>query len=91
MFGTSVCFSDSLFQLIKAFTTDGMLHPAGVRLCGFWINTCADELLGKEAVAFVNFFGNLATHFRQMQKMIFVHPKKTAVPKDSHRMAHTGL
>ena len=45
----------------------------------------------KETMSFIDFFGNLAAHIGQMEKVIFVHCKKAAVPRDRHRMAHAGL
>ena len=68
-----------------------MLHPAGISLRSFGINTRTNKLLGKETVTFVDFFGNLAAHIGQMEKVIFVHREKAAVPQGSHRMAHAGL
>ena len=50
-----------------------------------------EKLLGKEAVTLVDFFGYLAAHIGQMEKVIFVHHKKAAVPQGSHCMAHAGL
>ena len=34
---------------------------------------------------------NLAAYIGQMEKVIFVHCKKAAVPQDRHCMAHAGL
>lgn len=56
-----------------------------VRLPG--VNACGDKLLGKEAVSLVDFFGNLAAYIGQMEKMIFVHSEKAAVPQGSHCIA----
>lgn len=68
-----------------------MLHPAGVGLRCFRVNTCANKLLGKEAVTFVNFLGDLAAHLGQMKKVIFVHTEKATIPQNRHCMAHAGL
>lgn len=37
-----------------------MFYPAGIYFCGFRINTCCDKLFRKEAMTFINLFGNLA-------------------------------
>jgi hypothetical protein len=42
-------------------------------------------------VTLVDFFGNLAAYIVQMEKVIFVHSEKAAVPQGSHCMAHAGL
>ena len=60
-------------------------------LRSFWVNACGDKLLGKKAMALIDFFGNLAAHIGQMKKVIFVHCEKAAVPQGSHCMAHAWL
>ena len=55
------------------------------------VNSCGDKLLGKEAVSLEDFFGNLAAYIGQMEKVIFVHSEKAAVPQGSHCMAHAGF
>ena len=57
----------------------------------FGVNACGDKLLSKEAVTLIDFFSHLAAHIGQMEKVIFVHHKKAAVPQGSHCMAHAGL
>ena len=54
-------------------------------------NACCDKLLSKEAMALIDFFGNLAAYIGQMEKVILVHCEKATVLQGSHRMAHTGL
>ena len=39
----------------------------------------------------MEFFGNLAAYIGQMEKMIFVHSEKAAVPQGSHCIAHAGF
>lgn len=68
-----------------------MLQPTGVGLRCFWVNTCANKLLGKEAVTFVNFLGDLAAHLGQMEKVISVYPEKAPFTQGRHCMAHAGL
>ena len=45
----------------------------------------------KKAMALIDFFGNLAAYISQMEKVIFVHCEKAAVPQGSHCMAHAWL
>ena len=80
-----------LFQPVKTLITDDVFNPAGVGLRSFGVNTCGNKLFSKEAVTLIDFFGNLAAHIGQMEKAIFVHCKKAAVPQGSHRMAHAWL
>ena len=47
--------------------------------------------VGKEAVLFVDLLRHFPAHIGQMEKVIFVHHKKAAVPQGSHCMAHAGL
>ena len=68
-----------------------MFTPADIGLRSLGGNACYDKLLSKEAMALIDFFGNLAAYIGQMEKVIFVHREKTAVPQGSHRMAHAGL
>ena len=55
------------------------------------INARSDKLLGKKAMALVDFFGNLTANIGQVEKVIFVHYKKAAVLQDRHGMTHAGL
>ena len=80
-----------LFQPIKALIADDVFNPAGVGLRSPGVNACGDKLLGKEAVSLEDFFGNLAAYIGQMEKVIFVHSEKAAVPQGSHCMAHAGF
>ena len=82
---------DCLFQPVKTLIADDVFNTAGIGLRSFGVNVCGDKLLGKEAVTLVDFFGYLAAHIGQMEKVIFVHHKKAAVPQGSHCMAHAGL
>ena len=75
----------------KALVADDVFNPAGVSLRSPGVNACGDKLLGKEAVAFIDFFSHLAAHIGQLEKVILVHREKTAVPQGSHCMAHAGL
>ena len=68
-----------------------MFNPAGVSLRSPRVNDCGDKLLGKEAVSLEDFFGNLAAYIGQMEKVIFVHSEKAAVPQGSHFMSHAGF
>ena len=56
-----------------------MFYPAGIYFCSFRINTCCDKLFRKEAMTFINLFGNLAAYIGQMEKVIFIHCEKSAV------------
>ena len=80
-----------LFQPVKTLIADDVFNPAGVGLRSLGVNACGDKLLSKEAVTFIDFFSHLAAHIGQMEKVIFVHHKKAAVPQGSHCMAHAGL
>ena len=51
-----------LFQPVKTLIADDVFDPAGVGLRSFGGNACGDKLLGKEAMALIDFFGNLAAH-----------------------------
>ena len=82
---------DCLFQPVKTLIADDVFNTAGIGLRSFGVNACGDKLLGKEAVTLVDFFGNFPANIGQMEKMIFVHCEKAAVPQGSHRMAHAGL
>ena len=82
---------DCLFQPVKTLIADDVFNTAGIGLRSFGVNACGDKLLGKEAVTLVDFFGYLAAHIGQMEKVIFVHHKKAAVPQGSRCMAHAGL
>ena len=57
-----------LFELGKALIADNVFNPAGVGLRSPGVNACGDKLLGKETMALVDFFGNLAAHIGQMEK-----------------------
>ena len=87
LFSLFVCTPD----FFKAVLTDSVFNTTGIGLRSFWVNACGDKLLGKEAVTLVDFFGYLAVHIGQMEKVIFVHREKAAVPQGSHCMAHAGL
>ena len=80
-----------LFQPVKTLIADDVFNTTGVGLRSFRVNACGDKLLGKEAVTLVDFFGNFPANIGQMEKVIFVHHKKAAVPQGSHCMAHAGL
>ena len=54
-----------------------MFNPAGIGLRNPGVNACGDKLLGKEAMALIDFFGHLAAYIGQMEKVIFVHCKKS--------------
>ena len=55
-----------------------MFNPAGIglRTRSRVVNACGDKLLGKKAMALIDFFGNLAAHIGQMEKVIFVIVRK---------------
>jgi hypothetical protein len=91
LFGLFLLLCVCLFQPVKTLITDDVFNTAGIGLRSFGVNACGDKLLGKEAVTLVDFFGYLAAHIGQMEKVIFVHHKKAAVPQGSHCMAHAGL
>ena len=80
-----------LFQPVKTLIADDVFNTTGIGLRSFGVNACGDKLLGKEAVTLVDFFGNFPANIGQMEKVIFVHHKKAAVPQGSHCMAHAGL
>ena len=80
-----------LFQPVKTLIADDVFNTTGVSLRSFWVNACGDKLLGKEAVSLIDFFGNLAAYIGQMEKVVFVHSEKAAVPQGSHCMAHAGF
>ena len=61
-----------------------MFNPAGIGLRSLGVNACCDKLLGKKAMALVDFFGNLAANIGQMEKVIFEYwPRKNVVPGTS--------
>ena len=91
LFGLFLLLCGCLFQPRKALIADDVFKPAGVGLHSLGVNACGDKLLGKEAVAFIDFFSHLAAHIGQLEKVILVHREKTAVPQGSHCMAHAGL
>ncbi len=66
-----------LFQPRKALIADDVFNPAGIGLRSLGVNACCDKLLGKKAMALIDFFGNLAAHIGQMEKVIFVHCEKS--------------
>ena len=73
-----------------------MLYSARVGLRSPGVNTCYDKLFRKEAMTFINLFGNLAAHIGQMEKVIFIHCEKAvgyerpeSFAKQFHRI--TGL
>ena len=80
-----------LFQPVKTLIADDVFNTTGVSLRSFGVNACGDKLLGKEAVSLIDFFGNLAAYIGQMEKVVFVHSEKAAVPQGSHCMAHAGF
>ena len=87
LFSLFVCTPD----FFKAVLTDNVFNPAGVGLRSLGVNTRRNKLLGKEAMALVDFLSDLTAHICQMEKAIFVHYEKASIPQGSHRMAHTGL
>ena len=91
LFGLFLLLCGCLFQPRKALIADNVFNPAGVGLRSPGVNACGDKLLGKKAMALVDFFGNLAAYIGQMEKVILVHREKAAVPQGSHCMAHAGL
>ena len=91
LFGLFLLLCGCLFQPRKALIADDVFKPAGVGLHSLGVNACGDKLLGKEAVAFIDFFSHLAAHIGQLEKVILVHREKTAVPQGRHCMAHAGL
>src|SRR5699024_3524185 len=91
LFGLFLLLCGCLFQPVKTLIADDVFNPAGIGLRSPGVNACGDKLLGKEAMALIDFFGNLAAYIGQMEKVIFVHCKKAAVPQGSHRMAHAWL
>ena len=56
-------------DFFEAVLTDSVFNPTGIGLRSFGVNACGDKLLGKEAVTLVDFFGYLAAHIGQMEKM----------------------
>ena len=91
LFGLFLLLYGCLFQPVKTLIADNVFNPAGVSLRSPGVNACGDKLLGKEAVSLEDFFGNLAAYIGQMEKVIFVHCEKAAIPQGSHCMAHAGL
>ena len=91
LFGLFLLLYGCLFQPVKTLIADNVFNPAGVSLRSPGVNACGDKLLGKEAVSLEDFFGNLAAYIGQMEKMIFVHSEKAAVPQGSHCIAHAGF
>ena len=91
LFGLFLLLCDCLFQPVKTLIADDVFNTTGIGLRSFGVNACGDKLLGKEAVTLVDFFGYLAAHIGQMEKVILVHCEKAAVPQGSHCMAHAGL
>ena len=91
LFGLFLLLCGCLFQPVKTLIADNVFNPAGVGLRSFGVNACGNKLLGKETVAFIGSFSHLAAHIGQMEKVIFVHCEKAAIPQGSHCMAHAGL
>lgn len=91
LFGLGLFLFGCLFQPRKALIADDVFNPAGVSLRSPGINACGDKLLGKKAMALIDFFGYLAAHIGQMEKVIFVHSEKAAVPQGSRCMSHAGF
>jgi len=91
LLGLGLFLFGCLFQPVKTLIADNVFNPAGVSLRSPGVNACGDKLLGKEAVSLEDFFGNLAAYIGQMEKVIFVHCEKAAIPQGSHCMAHAGL
>ncbi len=50
-----------------------------------------DQPVSKEEVLFEDLLRHFPANIGQMEKMIFVHCEKAAVPQGSHCMAHAGL
>ena len=57
--GVFLLLCGCLFQPRKALIADNVFNPAGVGLRSPGVNACGDKLLGKKAVALIDFFGNL--------------------------------
>ena len=91
LFGLGLFLFGCLFQPVKTLIADDVFNPAGVSLRSPGVNACGDKLLGKEAVSLEDFFGNLAAYIGQMEKVIFVHSEKAAVPQGSRCMSHAGF
>ena len=94
-----VCYAGGSFlfgfigiaQTLEGLLADDMLHPAGVLFRRYRVYAGLDQPVGKEAVLFVDLLRHFPAHIGQMEKVIFVHHKKAAVPQGSHCMAHAGL
>ena len=69
---------DRLFQPVKTLIADDVFNTAGIGLRCLGINACCNKLLGKETMTIIDFFGNLAAHIGQVEKVIFVHCEKAA-------------
>ena len=80
IFSLVLLLFDCFFQPVKTLIADDVFNTTGIGLRSFGVNACGDKLLGKEAVTLVDFFGYLAAHIGQMEKVFFVHFKKVAVP-----------
>lgn len=83
------CCTGKLFSLLKGivipkflkgFYTDIVFHPAGIVFRSLGINACGDELVAEETVPLINFLSNFAAHIGQMEKVIFIHCEKAAIP-----------
>ena len=59
LFGLFLLLCGCLFQPFKALIADDVFNPAGIGLRSFGVNACGDKLLGKKAMALIDFFGNL--------------------------------
>ena len=55
---------------MEGFIANNMFNPAGIGLRCPGVNACGDKLLGKEAVALIDFFSHLAAYISQMEKVI---------------------
>lgn len=80
-----------ILQMLKGFLTDDVLNPAGVPFRRFRVYADFNQSVGKEAVLFVDLLRYFPAHIGRMEKVIFVHREKAAVPQGSHCMAHAGL
>ena len=67
-------------KFLKGFYTDIVFHPAGIVFRSLGINACGDELVAEETVPLINFLSNFAAHIGQMEKVIFIHCEKAAIP-----------
>ena len=60
-----------------------------LRKLGINIDACRKQFFPKEAMTFINLFGNLAAYIGQMEKVIFIHCEKAAVFQGVDRHTNT--